>query len=186
MSRDTTSAMNTEFAADVLRPLLLFEGLFDSGAVRFWTGIGSLTSGGNVYTGAGDFLGFSGFTETGALQAEGTNVSLSGIPTNNLSLMLNEEYQGRTVTLSLGAMDASNSLIADPYDFVVGKADTMTLEDDGQTTNITLAVESDLIVLHRVMKQLNTSERQQIDFPTDLGFDFVPSLQDASFRFGPS
>lgn len=185
MSRDTTAGMNAEFAASTLRPILLFEGLFDSGPVRFWTGYGTLSFDGDDYTGAGDFLGFSGFTETGALQAEGTSVSLSGIPSALVSLTLNEEYQGRTVTLSLGAMDADNVLIASPYDFVVGKADTMTYEDDGTTATITLTVESDLIILRNALRQLNTSERQRIDFPNDKGFDFVPGLQDTVFKFGP-
>ncbi len=184
MARGTTPALDTELNADEISPVLLFEGQFDGGDVRFWTGLGTLAWNSVDWDGAGDFLGFDGLTETGALRAEGTAVSLNGIPSATISLALNEEYQGRPVSLYLGAMTAAGAVVADPYEFASGKADTMTFEEDGERASMSLAIESDMIALRRANKQLYTSERQQIDFPNDLGFEFVPSLQDAQFQFG--
>lgn len=87
--------------ADVVAPAILVEGLFDSGAVRLWSGIGELTWNGHTWTGAGNLLAIGTIAEKGSVEAIGTTVTLSGIPSELVSLALAEPYQGRLVKIYL-------------------------------------------------------------------------------------
>ena len=56
MSRGLSSGMQTAAAATTVRPAILGYFDFASDVVRIWTGVGSLSWGGNTYLGMGDFL----------------------------------------------------------------------------------------------------------------------------------
>ena len=178
MSRDLESALVTEITAPVLRPIILYEGLFTGGAVRFWNGIGTLTAMGNTYTGAGNLLSLSDYQETQDLQAQGIILSLSGIPTTLLSIALLEPYQGREINIYLAALDASNALVSTPYKVFSGFMDVMKIIEGGETSEIQISAENKAVILTRKKERRYTSEDQKLNFPSDKGFDFVTLMQD--------
>jgi hypothetical protein len=113
--------------------------------------------------------------------------SLSGIPSEMISISLSQVEHNRPATVWLGALDLSTgALIADPYQLFTGFTDVPTIEEGGDTSTITLTAENKLIDLDRARTRRYTTEDQQIDDPTDLGFEFVPSLQDATVVWGRS
>ena len=71
-----------------------------------------------------------------------------------------------------------NGIVADPYLAFVGRLDVPVIDDAGQSCVISMQYESRLIDLQRTRERRWTHEDQQIDFPGDLGFEYVTSLPD--------
>ena len=188
MSRTLTSGMLGVTTADIVRPAYFVRMIFDSGespnVLNIWNGIGDLAYGGNTYTGTGDLLSISQITETADIQASGINVSLAGVKSSLIVIAKDHEYQGRPLTVSLGAFDASGSLIADPVIVFSGFMDTMTISESGQYSTISIAVENKLISFERSKVRRYTAEDQKIDHPTDKGFEFVTAIVQKEIIWG--
>ena len=184
MSRSVTSAVNTIFESNNVQPFMAVDLDFDSGNFLAWSGYGNLTFGGNTYLGGGDFLSVSPVKENAEVQANGIDINLSGIPTELISLALNETYQGRSCKVFLGVLDSSNAVVSDPYLLFSGRMDLMSIDDSGDTCNISVTAESRLIDLDRTRERRYTSEDQKIDFPNDKGLEFIADLQDKEIVWG--
>ena len=178
MTRGLNASFEAELLMEEFRPFLAAKFEFDGGDVRLWSGIGDKTILGETYTGAGDLLTLSAAGETDDLRAEGSRYTLSGVNAAIISLALQEPYQGRPVTLYIGALNASGAPIADPQAINKGRMDVMQISDQGETATIELTVESELRALERAPERRYTPEDQKIDFPLDKGLDFIPRLQD--------
>jgi len=188
MARDITSDFNTAIINTVVQPLFAIELEISDGTLRFWTGNGdiTMTAGGSskTFTGLGDFLGISPITESSTLQMQGINILLTGIKSSLISSILSAQYTNRDATLYMGLFNTSGSVIADVYTLFKGKMDVCNISENGETSNISLNVESRLVVFELPKERLYTLEDQQIDFSTDLGFEFIPELQDKEITWG--
>jgi len=188
MSRTLTSGMTAVTTADIVRPAYFVRMVFDSGespnVLNIWNGVGDLAFGGNTYTGTGDLLSISQITETSDIAATGINVSLTGVKTSFIAIAKDHEYQGRPLTVSLGAFDASGDLIADPVIVFSGFMDTMTISESGANSTISIAVENKLIAFERTKVRRYTAEDQKIDHPTDKGFEFVTAIVQKEIIWG--
>jgi hypothetical protein len=188
VSRDLTAGLLAEVTAASLRPVLFYEGEFGSGGapayLRLWSGVGSISWNGNTWTGAGRLLGVSPIGETTDVVAKGATVSLSGMPSDLISTALGNARHGRKGRVWLGAMDGAGAVIADPFLSFEGLLDVPDIEDSGETCTISIAYESRLVELKRPRERRYTHEDQQIDYPGDLGFNFVPSIQDINIKQG--
>ena len=184
MTRDITSALNTEFNTSSVRPFYAVTLDFETDVIRLWTGTGTITFGGVSYVGGANILGVSTATETGQIQANGSTLTLSGVPSDLISAALNFNYQSRDATIHFGALDSSNAVIADPFVIFKGFMDIMTITDDAESATINLTVENRLIRLESSKIRRFTSEDQKIDFPDDLGLDLVADLQDKEIVWG--
>tara|TARA_B110000879_G_scaffold4015_1_gene5364 strand:- start:443 stop:1081 length:639 start_codon:yes stop_codon:yes gene_type:complete len=188
MSRTLTNGMTAVTTADVVRPAYFVRMVFDSGespnVLNIWNGVGDLAFGGNTYTGTGDLLSISQITETSDIAATGINVSLTGVKTSFIAIAKDHEYQGRPLTVSLGAFDASGDLIADPVIVFSGFMDTMTISESGANSTISIAVENKLIAFERTKVRRYTAEDQKIDHPTDKGFEFVTAIVQKEIIWG--
>jgi len=188
MARDITSAFNTAIINTVVQPIFAIELEISDGTLRFWTGNGdiTMTAGGSskTFTGLGDFLGISPISESSTLQMQGINILLTGIKSSLISSILSAQYTNRDATLYMGLFNTSGSVIADVYTLFKGKMDVCNISENGETSNISLNVESRLVVFELPKERLYTLEDQQIDFSTDLGFEFIPELQDKEITWG--
>lgn len=182
--RSLTASMQTAVAATVVRPVLIAAISVDGGTIRAWNGMGTLSWGGNDYTGIGSFGGVSAVQETEDLRANGITFRLSGVPSELLSAALGDVRQGLTAQLWLGMMDSAGALIADPYLLFAGLTDVPSIDEGGATATVTISAESRLVDLERARVRRYTNEDQQIDDSTDRGFEYVPSLQDAEIVWG--
>lgn len=183
MSRDgLTSAMQSALVADVVRPILLCDIETAGTPVRAWTGVGDLVWGAITFLGVGKFGGVTPVSETSELRASGITFTLDGVASEMISTALGQIRQGKSAKLYLGALDISTgALIADPYLIFNGLTDVPTVEDSAETATIGLTAENRLIDLERPRVRRNTQEDQKLRDATDLGFEYVPSLQDAEF-----
>ena len=104
MARDVTANMIAQLEADVLQPFIAVKLDFDGDPVRAWTGTGDITIASEDYFGAGHLLTIDAVSETASVQANGANISLSGVPTDLISAALNENYQGRDAIIYFGVI----------------------------------------------------------------------------------
>lgn len=184
MSRNLTTALKNETLADALAPILLAFFDFQGGAVRVWSGVGSVTWGGNTYTGLGYLGSVTPIEESTDVRANGVSFQVSGVPSALIATVLGDNYQGREVNLWLGSLNSSGAIIADPYLLFSGRMDSVEIDEGPETSVVRVAAESRLIDLQRSRERRYTHEDQQIDFPGDRGLEYMPTAQSTPFLWG--
>ena len=188
MARDITSDFNTAIKDTVVQPIFAIELEFSDGTLRFWTGYGdiTMTAGGSskTFTGTGDLLNISPIGESSTLQMQGITVALTGIKSSLISSALTAQYTNRNGTLYMGLFNSSHSVISDVYTLFQGKMDVLNISEGAVTSTITLNIESRLVSFDQPLNRMYTLEDQQVDYSTDLGFEFISNLQDKEIIWG--
>lgn len=185
MSRTIPSAIVSALGDDSLEIFYAVDLDFDAGNMRMWTGYGDKTINGQTYTGTGNLLQIDGLEEASDLSAKGTTLTLNGIDSTIVSRALAEEYQGRLCTIYWGVVG-----VTDVLEVFSGYMDTMTINDSGETSTISLTVESRLIALERANVRRYTSESHKATRTakglsgSDTFFDWVTKLQDKQVVWG--
>lgn len=139
--RDLTAEMAAELASIGMLPCLIARLGFDSGTLYMWNGYGTLTWQGNDYIGGGNLVGVSTNEETQDLEAKGIILTLSGIPSNLISLALTERSRGRPFKMWLGAIDSSTqsgSLAQENGDLITQESGDDIMLDGGAVIPNTL------------------------------------------------
>lgn len=178
MPRNLTAGTLAQLTQGRVYPAFFAEIDFASGPVYLWSGIGTVSWNAQSWIGVGTLGKIAPMTEDVAVAATGCTLSLSGIPGSLISDALLECRQGKAVKLWLGFLDSSGNVIVDPAQAFAGLMDVPTAEDSGDTCTIAITVESRLIDLNRSRERDYTQADQQIDYPGDNGFEFVPAVQD--------
>ena len=179
MSRAVPASILTALAQPEVQPFYAVEMLFDSGAVRLWTGYDDRTIDGETYVGAGELLQFEGLEEVSDLSARSMTISLSGVAASLVSLALGEPYQRRKCRVLFGVTDVS-----DYVEVFSGQLNKMTIEDSGDTSTIAVLVDSKLVALEKTSNRRYTSENQKSRYANDTFFDYVTAIQDAEIVWG--
>ena len=189
MSRALSAEMLAVATADIVRPIYLVKAEFDSTPpedrnLYLWSGFGDLTFDGKNYLGVGNLLSISAVDESTDLTATGASIVLSGIQSPLLAIARDEDYQGRPITIYLGALDDTGDLIASPTILFSGFMDVMTIAEAGETSTISVTAENKLIAFDRSYVRRYTAEDQKIDYPNDMGFEFVAKIADQEIIWG--
>ena len=184
MSREFTAAVGAALEAGELRLVLLFEGEFATGWVRLWTGVGEVAWNGETWLGAGSLLGIGPIEETQQVVANGTTVSLSGVPLELVALAIDEARQGKPGRVWLGLLTEQREIIADPVRAFTGRLDVPEVADAGDSCTVTISYENRLIDLGVARNWRYTHESQQVLSPGDRGFEFVTTIQDREITWG--
>ena len=179
MTRTTPSSLLTALSQPEVKPFYAVEMNFSSSPVRFWTGYGSRTIDSQTYTGTGNLLSITGLEEVNDLSAKNITLKLSGIPASLVSLALQEPYQRRSCTIYFGTTDTTV-----PIEVFSGLMDVMTIEDGGETSNISLTVESKLIRLEKSSNWRYTEGSHRSRYPNDKFFSYLSDLQDRDIVWG--
>ena len=216
MSRTLSAGVTENLEEDVIYPFFAVELLFDVGnftavdgtvnnrILRLWTGFGTLVFEENTYYGTGNLLEVSTVEESAEMAAKGATLTLSGVPSDVISLALSEPYQGRQARLHFGILqkgklqlESSNYILLQDggkiflednktslTEVFVGYMDQMSINESPDTASIQLTLENRLIDLERARVGRFTSEYQKSIYPTDKGFDFVEGMQDLKLNWG--
>ena len=205
MSRDLSVNTIENISENVVYPFFATELRFDGNIVRMWTGQGTLVlSDGTEWVGLGQLLNISSIEETSEMSVKGASISLSGIPSDLLSLALSEPYQGRIAKIYFGTFQQGSILQESSYYILLqdgsrinledmsanlnelfsGYMDQMNIEEAGETATIEMMVENKLIDLERARVARFTSGYQKSVYPGDLGMDFIEDLQDKKISWG--
>ena len=206
MSRDLSSNTIENISQDVVYPFFATELRFDGDNVlRLWTGQGTLVlEDGTSWVGTGNLLNISAIEETSELAVKGATLTLSGVPSEVLSLALSEPYQGRVCNIYFGTF-SQGTLLQESSSYILlqdgsrieletgekgfneifsGYMDQMNIEESGETSTIQLLVENKLVDLERARVARFTSGYQKSIYAGDLGLDFVEDLQDKQISWG--
>jgi hypothetical protein len=111
-------------------------------------------------------------------------ISFSGLESSFVAIALTENYRGRLIKIYLGCLDSTNQPVSNMYQLFAGRMDVMTINEDGQTANITISAENVLIDLERARMRKYTDEEQRKRFPGDSSLELVASLQDKQISWG--
>jgi muramoyltetrapeptide carboxypeptidase LdcA involved in peptidoglycan recycling len=87
----------------------------------------------------------------------------------------------------MGLLNTSTSaLVANPYELFAGFSDVTVITEQAETSTISIQSENRLVDLERPRIRRYTDEDQKSDTAnaSDIGFEFVPSLQDKVIKFG--
>lgn len=182
-----TSEVIAELRKGVVRPFYLVEIHFTDQICYVWSGTANLqypASTGPTYLGVGAFGKISTISETQDVQANSVQLSLSGVPTDMLGEAISYCRQGQKVVISIGFLDASGAVIADPIALYVGHMDTVTVDDSPETCEISITAESRLADLKRARVQRYTDDDQQRSRPGDKGFQYQPMIADWNGGWG--
>tara|TARA_R110001599_G_scaffold6679_2_gene33180 strand:+ start:86 stop:721 length:636 start_codon:yes stop_codon:yes gene_type:complete len=206
MSRDLSNDTIISINEDVVYPFFATELKFDGDNVlRMWTGQGTLVlADGTQWVGLGNLLNISAIEETSEIAVKGATLTLSGVPSEVLSLALSEPYQGRVCNIYFGTF-LQGSILQESASYILlqdgskinleeesanfnelfsGYMDQMNIQEDAETSTIELLVENKLVDLERARVARFTSGYQKSIYAGDLGFDFVEDLQDKQISWG--
>lgn len=183
--RDLASALAAGIIGSVVRPAMFFEGDFQGGFVRVWSGVGDFTWNTQTWTGVGALGGISDIEETDEVKAAGVTVALSGIAPEMIALALNSIRQNKDGRLWFALLDGDTDvLLADPYLCFEGRLDVAEIDEGATTATVSIKYENRLVDLERARERRYTHEDQQLDFPGDRGFEYVAGLQDVQINWG--
>lgn len=206
MSRDLSTNTIDNISQDVVYPFFAVELKFDGDNIlRLWTGQGTLVlEDGTSWVGTGNLLNISAIEETSELAVKGATLTLSGVPSEVLSLALSEPYQGRVCNIYFGTF-SQGSILQESSSYILlqdgsrieletgekgfneifsGYMDQMNIEESGETSTIQLLVENKLVDLERARVARFTSGYQKSIYAGDLGLDFLEDLQDKQISWG--
>lgn len=184
MSRSLTPAVEVAIAAGHVAAITLVEMDFPAGFVRVNNSPVTFAWNGYDWLGLGSLGSMDAINEGAALEARGIAFRLSGVPAANIYNALGQQYQGRACRVWLAPLDpATHSIITSPVLLFWGLMDAMSI-DLGETASITVSAESRLADWGRPRVRRFNHEDQQIDYPGDLGFEFVTAMVDKELRWG--
>jgi len=184
MARTLTAAVLAELTKGTVYPIVLVEVEFDSGTINVWSGNGNLTWNAKTWTGVGELGKVSAIKETSEVRADNFVLELSGIPSDLVGKALDEVRYGKPATVYQGFLTSAGVMIVDPFIAAKGFTDRAELEEGGESATIRVNCENDLAGLQRANERRYTPEDQKQEFAGDLGFDFVPSLQNQKISWG--
>lgn len=175
--RTVSSSYSTAITSKRVHPFFMAAIEFTSGTSYFWSGIGSISWNGHTWVGLGKLCGISAIPQDSAVQANNITLSINGVPTGLIGQALAECRQNFDVSVFLGFLDDTGALIVDPSQCFAGRMDVPTISEGADTCTISITAENLLIALQRASNRRYTHADQAAAFSTDLGFNYVPSLQ---------
>jgi hypothetical protein len=189
MSRNLTAAAITEIISQKMTPVLFVQMLFSSGNIYVWSGtypiIATMPGGASqTWVGLGNLGTIGAIGETADVAASGVSFMLSGIPASLITSALGEVRQGNPVLIWQGFLTAAGGIVVSPYQAWAGRMDTCAIRETADLAAITITAENRLIDLQKSRERRYEKQDHAIEFAGDLGFDYVPSLQELSVVWG--
>lgn len=184
MPRDLHPSVVAELSSPVIYPAWAFRGVFGISTVRLWTGVGALTLNSESYLGNGWFSDFDPAPEAEQLSAEGFRVTLSGVPSELVALILTNSRHNARGQLYFVMLNELGTVIGNPYLAGSGRLDVPELVVAEKEARITISYENSLLMLERAKGGRYTDQSQKNTYSADRGFEHVANLQDLRFTWG--
>lgn len=149
------------------------------------------------YTALGDLLSVSESTNELRATSQEVSIQISGIPTANISDILDNKIKGSDIKIYRAFFDPTNgqllSISGNPAQKFQGVVSNFDITDElgmgskTGTVTITLACTNIITQLNNKItgRRTNPTDQKQF-FDTDISMDRVPSLANSNFNFGAS
>lgn len=183
MARDISAVTAAAGKAPVARPVFLVRLNFVSGVVRAASTPFDIAHEGETYLGLGALGAISAVQEGAELQSYAVQLTLTGIPSDLVSIALADQYQGREAKVWLALLDEQHRVVGTPLLIFRGRMDTMDLEL-GETATMTLTVQSRLGDWERPRIRRYSNEDQQAEYPGDRGLEYVSQMAEKTIYWG--
>lgn len=183
MARDLPSAVQTALQTSALRPVVFFEALFPSGAVRLNSSKVNLSIDGNTYTGISSLGAVSEISETVDEGANEARFTLAGDPAG-IALALADNPRGILVRSYLGFLDGSNALIDAPTVEFSGFGSHFLVDPGAEVSTVTLVCYDETGDQERPLEERYTDQDQKRMHPGDRGLEYVADLPNKQFTWG--
>jgi len=168
--------MANAIKAPVVRWIWFVKLGFDSGDLGWSTAHRPITYDGLTYLAAGPLGTIGAVAEDIGVKSRTISVTLSGIKSEVVALLLGEPYINRPAAIYAAVSDANWSFDTNKIKLVFrGTMDSISGET-GNTASFTVEIKSRLADWERERKLLYSDSDQQRLFPGDNGFNFVPQL----------
>lgn len=177
-TRGASVTIQTEAAQAANAPIHLYELYLDGGTVRATDAWRSVDWSGNLYTAVGSFLSYDGLEDHLDLKVSSLRATLTGVDTVLVGEFLNHPCLDRRLVIRTGFMDAAGGVLVDPVVIFDGRCESFEINEDpgAGTCAISLSAASQWVDFERAPGRHTNHEEQQIWFPGDLGFEFIPQL----------
>lgn len=156
---------------------------YRSGTVYVWSGIGDLSWNGHTWKGMGSLLGVETPEDAATVEARGIAVLLSGL---NPALLADAEgdFQPGLPATAYLAVWSGGAIIPDPIVMWSGLTDQPTIDVQPEAVMISQACENRLAEMNTAVDRRLTHMDQQMDWPGDLGLQFVDAIQEMTLYWG--
>ncbi|MEE4292303.1 MAG: hypothetical protein V2J13_11210 [Cycloclasticus sp.] len=178
MARDLTSPVEAAAAASKIATCHLLTVYLDGQTIYWCDYHRNVTFGAQEYSAAGQLLGFDGLEETSDIAVNAVTVTLSGIDTANISLILSNYYLDRRLTIHRAFFDEDDALIADPVMIFDGRMNRPQIEEDPEngTSNLSVEAGNQFADFERKPGRHTSSDEQRLHFPDDLGLEYATEI----------
>lgn len=149
------------------------------------------TIGSDTYDGLGQLLSISNSEDSLRAAPSDVVIAISGIPSGNVSDILNNKIKGSSVEITRGFFNATTGALlsisgnpAGKFQGVVANyaiSDDLTMGDDTGTITLSLTVTS---VVELLNNKISGRRTNPTDFPDEDSMDRVMALAKSNFNFG--
>lgn len=187
MSRGSAAANVTAASEPVARPIGFVELQVDTGTLRLHDSIGTLTWGGQTWTGIGALGSIGEVEETDQPSPYRVQLTMNALEPTILSALQDEELFERVAIFYRGFFDAQGYLAGTPDERWRGYTDSADVVYGGDMDSVTLNCESEVVRDFTASGSLFTEEDQQTLFAGDTGFEYLDQIVDAAGKvhWGP-
>jgi hypothetical protein len=177
MDRGASAGFLTELAQVNNSPVYLVDVYFDSSTDRMTDAFKSLTIGGNTYNAFGEFLGFSGLSETEGMNIPNITLQLSGVDQAWIAVALATPYLDRRIVISKTFIDATGAVTIAPVVIFDGRMDGMSIADQpGSTSTVSITATNQFVDFQFAAGRHTNMAEQNVHFPDDLFFEYSSSV----------
>jgi len=156
---------------------------FPTGTLYLCDGLGTLSFGGNTYSGIGDYGRVETIDESTETMAKSVTLTLAGVPATLLTDVITENYQGRLVTIWIGMLNPNTLAWIDTPEMIwEGRMDYVVVGMTQGKSEIKLLCEHRLNIQPPVARY--TDQDQQLAHPGDTYFDLTWQIPQASASWG--
>lgn len=179
MSRNLSTNLKSASQSRYLNMLIFVKLELDSGTIYLHNGIGTYNFDSNNYLGVGDFGSIDTVEESTGLSPYSLTLILSGLDSDLLDEVQNQDYYLRPVTVFVGALNENMSLSATPDVLFSGFMDSADVSL-GEENAIRLKCESDLSIFDKSNNSRFSDADLQREFPGDLFLQYAEEMVDAT------
>ena len=174
-------AIDTYVKGQTVRFAFLLKLDFASDVLRLWTGLGTITAGGETWQGTGNMGSITGVEESSNSKAGAVELSLSGADADILAIFRDEyeaEAKGRRATIYMQFFRGADDIPLDAPAVIwqgVMSQPSISLSADG-TRSVSVTAESLFSQRRRPKYGLLTDADQKSRFAGDRGLEFITAL----------
>lgn len=194
MTRTLTSGMQTEVAADVIKPVWILRLDIETDPLYVWTGRGNF-----IPTGTGDtsldgftFLGLGNIGNISAIRdtnrgSSAVKVSLPGVDLNDTALkeLLTDakKWQFRQAWVWFGLLNTTYGVVVDPFRVKTGRMDHLSITGSGTSGTVVVEIESNQSFVSEASGTKYSEQKELID-SNDVSQDYTYDLANSNPGIG--